>query len=77
MAHPFRLAVSSPANANQGKGSEATLGADIIAKSGAGAIPTSHINPRVRRDRKIAGYTPRMHRANRVRLLIGTAFDYL
>jgi DNA invertase Pin-like site-specific DNA recombinase len=29
----------------------------------------------VRQDRKVEGYTPRMDRANRVRLLIGTAFD--
>jgi hypothetical protein len=31
----------------------------------------------VRQDRKIEGYTPRMDRANRVRLLINTAFDYV
>jgi hypothetical protein len=31
----------------------------------------------VRQDRKVEGYTPRMDRANRVRLLIGTAFDYV
>lgn len=31
----------------------------------------------VRQDRKVGGYTPRMDRANRVRLLIGTAFDYV
>lgn len=29
----------------------------------------------VRQDRKVEGYTPRMDRANRVRLLIGTALD--
>ena len=29
----------------------------------------------VRQDRKVAGYTPRLDRANRVRLLIGTALD--
>jgi hypothetical protein len=31
----------------------------------------------VRQDRKVEGYTPRMDRANRVRLLINTAFDYV
>ena len=31
----------------------------------------------VRQDRKIEGYTPRVDRANRVRLLINTAFDYV
>ncbi len=31
----------------------------------------------IRQDRKIEGYTPRMDRANRVRLLINTAFDYV
>ncbi len=31
----------------------------------------------VRQDRKVEGYTPRLDRANRVRLLIGTAFDYV
>jgi hypothetical protein len=31
----------------------------------------------VRQDRKVEGYTPRMDRANRVRLMIGTAFDYV
>jgi hypothetical protein len=29
----------------------------------------------IRQDRKVEGYTPRTDRANRVRLLIGTAFD--
>ena len=29
----------------------------------------------VRQDRKVEGYTPRMDRANRVRLLISSAFD--
>ena len=28
------------------------------------------------KDRKVIGYIPRMDRANRVRMLIGTAFDY-
>jgi hypothetical protein len=31
----------------------------------------------IRQDRKIEGYTPRVDRANRVRLLINTAFDYV
>jgi hypothetical protein len=31
----------------------------------------------IRQDRKVEGYTPRMDRANRVRLLINTAFDYV
>ena len=31
----------------------------------------------VRQDRKVEGYTPRMDHANRVRLLINTAFDYV
>ncbi len=31
----------------------------------------------VRQDRKVEGYTPRADRANRVRLLINTAFDYV
>jgi hypothetical protein len=29
----------------------------------------------VRQDRKVEGYTPRMDRASRVRMLMGTAFD--
>jgi hypothetical protein len=31
----------------------------------------------VKQDRRVEGYSPRVDRANRVRLLINTAFDYL